>query len=343
MPVIGKIRLGERKTSSGGKEYPSETEHFVLTDAPDVARVYGDKPISLDAFFISDDMDQVMPHWYKWYAGGVRDKEGNVIGGRLQCYGDGRVAHHLAKRDPLTRIVPERQCLGEKCPDWKTASGAPQCKPSMSVYVMLPRVSLFGLYQIDTTSKAAIQRFVSQVGMISKAWGKLRMIPFKIFREPTLMTFVDDKGKEQSRTHYILSIIPNEAEFQGKYGAELETKVQKLLSQATFATPVQERIEAPMEDNYAVIEDHSKPKMDEVAQDTDLTALFEKLCALKKKTLTPKLRLLTAKQFESSENPKSDLTKYLHEQIAILTPKAIAAPPPAQAVVQPLPNSDGLI
>lgn len=352
LPVIGKIRLGTRKTSQGGKEYPSESEHFVLDDAPDVAAVYGKEPKQLEVMFPSDDLNIVIPHYYKWYSGGVKDKEGNIIGGKLNCYGDGDVAHWLAKRDVATRVVPTRKCAAEQCPDWRDGKGVQQCKAAMSVYVILPRVSLFGVYQIDTTSKSAIQDFVNQMYLIKETWGTFRKQHFIVYRDPTMIGFVDKDGKEQRREHHILRIRPDES-FQQNHGVELQGRVQRLLQGSIVLPTEQQLIEAPMEDNYpaeVVAVEAAKPAagIELVANDPELMPLFDELCKLRKKTNNEKMRLLTARKFENQANAKTALKSYLVSEIGKAKPAAEAAPaqadvPPTPAVSQPALNADGLI
>lgn len=368
MPVIGKIRLGIRKKSSKGNEYPSETEYFVLKDAPEVAKIYGDEPTELDAYFPADDEELVIPYYYKWFAGGIRDKEGNVIGGKLQCYGDGKIAHEMAKRDPTTRVVPTRECKGPNCPDW-SKNGTQQCKPSMNVFVMLPRVSLLGVYQIDTTSWNTIRKFAEQVNMIKKAWNRLTNIPFTIYREATPISFYDNNGKEQRRVHHIMKIKPNEG-FVDKYGAEVQKKVEALAPK--WKPEQQQLLEAPMEDNFAVthekldngeVVDAQKAitdRMTEVAGDPDLASLFSQLCEKRGAANTPKTRLLTARKFENEQDPKASLKAYLESQLqpkqqakaakpsskktaTKKTAQKTAAPPPTQEAPPPPTDGEGLI
>ena len=347
LPVIGKIRLGTRKQNSAGKEYPTETPYFVLTDAPDVAKVYGNEPTSLEVMFPSDDLNQVIPHWYKWYSGGVKNKDGDIIGGKLNCYGDGDIAHHVARRDPVTRIVPTRTCAGENCPDWKDAKGVQQCKAAMSVYVILPRVSLLGLYQIDTTSKAAIQNFVNQMYTLKETWGTFRRNHFVIYRDPTMMTFIDNKGQEQRREHFILRVRPDES-FPVEYGAALQDRVRALINGTIVMPSEQQLIEAPMEDHYALETTalEAPPSktpvagIEAIANDPELSPLFEELTSLKGKQNTEKMRLLTARKFENQADVKTALKAYLLEEIG--KSKVPKNDPPKTEPQQSM-TSDGLI
>jgi len=330
LPVIGKIRLGITKLSAKGTEYPDET----------VEAVYGKEPKSLEIFFPSDDENKCIPNWFKWYAGGVKGKDGKRIGGKLQCYGDGEVAYHLAARDPVTKVVPQRECKERECPDWEK-NGMPQCKPSMSVYCILPRVSILGIYQIDTTSWSAIDSFVAQFTMLKEQYGKVKGIPFTIYRQPEQKTFVDKTGKQQTKTHYIMRIKPNE-QFDEQYGAEVRQKLVAL--NPVWNADGQELIESSMEDNWPAkqIESADAPgepdaeltgreSIEAVAEDAELAPLFSQLCEAKKVANTNKTRLLTARKFEKTENPKEELIKYLMKQIESTQGQPKAAAPPKEA------------
>jgi hypothetical protein len=346
LPVVGKIRLGIIKKTQKGSEYPSETPHFVLNEVKEVEDIYGAEPKELEIYFPSDDENVVIPNWYKWYAGGMKGKDGQRIGGKLQCYGDGREAHFLAKRDPVTREVPVRKCLGSDCPDWKR-DGTQQCKPSMSVFFFLPRVSVCGLYQIDTTSWIAINSFVSQIMLIKKQFGRLTGIPFKIYRDPTPVTFVDSSGKEQTREHYIMKIKPNEL-FVKHYGKEVEAKIAALKPLVWKPEPAT-YIEAPMEDNWPVSEDSApalintqtgeiKEVVDlarEAAEAPELQELFIRLCAIRKATNSEKTRLLTARKFEKEGNIKAALKAYLEKEVSASVQKTEEKKQDTLATVDP--------
>lgn len=334
LPVMGKIRLGVRKKSQSGNDYPSETEYFVLDEVPEVKAIYGEKPQAIDVFFPSDDLDLVAPYWYKWYAAGVKGKDGSIIGGKLQCKGDGEVADWFAHRDPTTREVPQRTCKGPECPDW-SRNGIQQCKPSMSLYIILPLVSHLGIYQIDTTSWNSIRIIISQLETIKRTQGRLINIPFQLFREETATSYVDKEGKEQRRAHFIMKIKPNE-QFLLEHGGAIREKAA-LLAAPVWQPDEQKLIEAPMEDHWEVsgsqvaitdsngevTEVVSKADLiKEVAEDPEIAPLFTDLCKAKGVTNNEQRRVLTARKFEDHDDPKTALKDYLEKQLAA-TAKAL--------------------
>jgi len=81
MQRLGKIRLGVKKTSKKGNEYPSAVDYFVCP--PEVKEIYGDKPRRLDIMIPHDDVESIFPISLKRY--------GSQSG--LICRGDGEIAH----------------------------------------------------------------------------------------------------------------------------------------------------------------------------------------------------------------------------------------------------------
>lgn len=350
LPVLGRIRLGVRKTTEKGTSYPTTVEHFVLTDAPEVEKVYGPDPKELDIMFPSDDFEVIMPTWLKWYGEGVRDKEGNVIGGKLLCYGDGPKtdgtpgkAHYLAKRDPVTRVVPCRDCLAELCPDWKNGKGQQQCKQTMQVFCMLPRVSHYGVYRIDTTSWASIRSFKSQLDWVkSFNRGIVKAMAFKIVREETPTKFFDKDGNEKMGRQYIMYLKPNE-EFGQKWGMDVQKKLEATFNAGkTFMLPSGEAaIEAPMEDHYPVIEGSAAQSLPAAAQapdpvmvaealiaDPEVSSLFDQLEKWSGKQFAKKSRIISVRKKEGEADQKQAVMKTLREAIASESAKKA---PPAQS------------
>lgn len=331
VPIIGKIRLGIRKQSASGSDYPSTVEHFVLTDAPDVEKVYGPDPKELDIMFPSDDLEAIVPTWLKWYAGGVRGKDGSMIGGRLQCYGDGPdaegkpgTAHYLLKRDPITRVVPTRPCAGALCPDYKSASGVQQCKQSMRVFCMLPLVSWYGVYQIDTTSWNSIHSFATQIRWVKDLNnGVVRMIPFKIVREEKTTNYLDPKtGKEKSGRQYIMMLKPNEV-FLEKHGDNMKQKVALAFqaSQRYLLPSREETLEAPMEDHFPATEVEVLPAITAVAtaetlvEDADISAAFDSLEKATGKAYAKKARIIAIRKKEGAADLKQAVLDQINQMM----------------------------
>lgn len=334
LPVIGKIRLGIRKETQTGVEYPESVDYFVLTDAPELIKVYGEKPKEIDAFFLTDDLDEAIPNWLKWYGAGKRDKDGKVVGGKLNCYGTGPAtidvvdpetgevvqqsvpgkAFYMKEKDLVTKIIPERPCLGEKCPDYYDKNGRAQCGPTMKVNIMVPLASMSGIFEIDTKSITSMRMFIRQLTHLKKQFGHLTGIPFKIYRNAVSMNVPNKPG--QQKIHYILSIKVNEG-FREEKGAAIQNKMQEYSRLGYTGPSEDDSINRPMEDHYR-LESNAEEKVDfakTVITDPEVVQLFARLAELKVPYNEQK-QLLTARKFETVADPKASLVEHLKSVIA---------------------------
>ena len=66
LPRLGKIRMGIKVKNAAGIEHPQKTDYFVVP--PEVAKVYGDKPKSLDIIIPVEDDDKWAAQYYKLYS-----------------------------------------------------------------------------------------------------------------------------------------------------------------------------------------------------------------------------------------------------------------------------------
>lgn len=336
VPLAGKIRLGLMTETASGKEYPSNIPYFNLADAPDVAKVYGEKPTELHIQFFSSDLEFVAPYYYRWFSGGYKNKNGERVGGELRCKGDGEMADHYAARDIQTRVVPKRQCLGPDCPDWCDAKGNQQCKPGLNLHFTLPLVNPYQIYRMDTTSANNIRTIISALKPLAMQDPLyFRRMVWKISKYlEEGMKFYDEKSQTEKKTNQYLLDIQPDLTFREQYAQQLAAlygNIEKLLGPKTNGelrlNMTAEQVHAlPMEDNYAtkVVEPVGPTPKDiaaEWAESAELQPYFAKLCELLQAQNTPKTRILTARKFEKSANGFNDLAKYLQDKIAASTPK----------------------
>jgi hypothetical protein len=163
-PRIAKIRLGVKRTNQSGKEYPSDTDHFVLTDCPEVGKRYGDKPQALVVLFASDAIEYNFPTRLEaWKGAGAQ--AGQPSKASLFCWSNGRDAHRIyvgdkdatghgwvqamdAEDRPDVGEMFDMPCPYRECPYYEKN----QCKEVGRLNVVLPEVTLGGIYQIETSS-----------------------------------------------------------------------------------------------------------------------------------------------------------------------------------------------
>jgi hypothetical protein len=63
IPMIGRLRLGEKRKNAKGVEYPAALPYFVTKDAPGLFEAYGDKP---DTLLVYPAFPTVKDSWENW-------------------------------------------------------------------------------------------------------------------------------------------------------------------------------------------------------------------------------------------------------------------------------------
>lgn len=185
---LGKVRLGEKKISKGGKEYPSALDHFSFVDAPDLLTVYGDKCKEIDVMLPNENVDAFFPQFRMCY---------RTSG--LFCRGDGETATRVnvgmsegpnaAPLDPEGHkfIIDqgikadvgdmfEMPCAGESCHFTERKF----CKPIGRFLFLVPKAPRVGVFEISTTSWNSILELNSSIDTIRGIAGRVSMIPLRL-------------------------------------------------------------------------------------------------------------------------------------------------------------------
>lgn len=182
LPRLGKLHLGVKaKSTRTGSEYPKAVDYFVLPHeesdstkltslGQQIAVVYGDKPRELDVVFPVEDEEQVFPQCYKNYRSGAG----------LWCKGDGETASRVNDNGVMEEIA----CKGEECEHFQ----AKKCRAMANLMVMLPRISLGGVFQIDTSSVNSIIDINSGIDMVKSVTGRISLVPLKLRVQPRQVT-----------------------------------------------------------------------------------------------------------------------------------------------------------
>lgn len=317
-PIRGRIRLGVRQEVRKGVSRPVNVDHFVLTDAPDVIDVYGQEPDEIDIILPSDDIEDIIPTWLKLYAGGTRREDGSTAPGRLLCRGDGPgtdgspgQAIHYAAKDPVTGVIPTRECWGENCPDYKDAKGRQVCYQNMQVICFIPRVSMGGVYLVNTRSWHSIRSFTNMVHWISRIRnGKLKGVPAKIVRRKREIQAPDGKGGSYSRTHYIMELEEN-PDFYEKYGGDLEGIVKRTFTGNLLLPDREEVVSLPAPSAFVLTEESQQEQVEakiqtaeELLEDVEVKGAFDWLQETIKVEYSQKNRKIFIRKLEATVPPE---------------------------------------
>lgn len=205
LPRLGKIRLGIKKTTDKGKEYPAEIDYFRLDPKTpselenknlidEFTKLYGDKPKQIKIMFPLPDPAVFFPQFYKRYANGV-----------LRCKGDGLEAVCISKEHSGgLDVIGDTEtggirvaCKGQDCIYYKEK----KCSESAALSVLLPELKGAGVWEIVTGSFHSIVNINSCLEYIRAICGRVHMIPLTLERRAQDITH-----EEHVATHYILHI-----------------------------------------------------------------------------------------------------------------------------------------
>lgn len=193
---IGKIHLGDRVASSSGKgDHPADRPSFRCP--PEVEAVYGENPTALDVMIPSLDPDEWLPVFLKRWG----------TGEKLMCKGDGEKATCYSE---ATGDWEDIACAYKECPHYPRA-----CSEQANLQVILPMVSLAGVYQIDTGSFYGINNILDEFetfravveGITGNPYAVLSAT-FKLTREPQKIQAPGDGNKRRSVEKAILHLRP---------------------------------------------------------------------------------------------------------------------------------------
>jgi len=215
LPRLGKIRLGEKRQSKSGKEYPAALDHFNFKDAPEVEKVYGKNCRELEIMFPVDDPGIFFPQELKAYRTsglfcrsndgqtatrvrvGLSDGKGRIPKGR-ELDPDGEA--YLKRTGEAVDVgsMFDLPCPYHECSFFQNKF----CKGVGRLLFMLPKVPRFGCYEITTSSWNSMVSVNNYVKAIQGAAGRVSLIPLKLKLVPQKAS-VDGKAK----TIHVLEIV----------------------------------------------------------------------------------------------------------------------------------------
>jgi len=204
LPRLGKVRGGILVTekTKGGKEvsYPKEVDYFVAP--PEVQAVYGQAPRELDVMFPCEEREIFFPQAFKWWG---------QLG--LKCRGNGeigvkRVGDLLPEeKETLDEIPKDPNSLVEvACPCSRLKT---ECGLSGRLFLILPRVSMGGVYEFPTGSPQNVITVNSYIDYLRALFaterspqGRISWIPLKLRKIPQELSYLEGETR-RTRVHYL--------------------------------------------------------------------------------------------------------------------------------------------
>ena len=207
---------------------PESAPHFVVEELPEVVKVYGLKPTTLNIIFAFDTIDENAPAAHKLY---------NATS--LACLGDGRQIVHAINPQTGRKIVRDGVALvdfeetlpngqgkrqfrqGEfvSCPGKEHSFYAKCrfCSPRTTLKFFIEEIPSLSTFDLDTGSEANYRRIMKQLGYFAYPQSQggmgmsLKGVPFRLHLAPEQMSYTkrDKKGNPIGRartTKYLISL-----------------------------------------------------------------------------------------------------------------------------------------
>lgn len=185
LPRLGKIRLGEKRQSKSGKEYPAATDHFVFDDVPEVREKYGDECRELFPVMLPADDEEI------WFP---TSRSAYGKSGLFCRCSDGETALRVFRKEdaqgsaylrstgqtPREGELYELPCPGEACPYMERG----YCRNLGRLFIILPDVPRFGVYEIATSSINSIRNVLGVARAVRSMLGRVAGVPFALKLEP---------------------------------------------------------------------------------------------------------------------------------------------------------------
>ena len=266
LPLIGKIRCGEKKTNSAGKEFPVSLDYFIATGAyaAKFDEVY-DKPDKIQIVFISDDDFQSC---YETWDG--RDKEGRRAG-----YGDGETYYlwNYGKDDYTeVKIAGDGADKARATIADFTKKHNVKWKQVLTINFIIPAIKgVFGVWQLQTGGdKSSINAIRGTFDEIKESVGTIVNIPFDL-----CVKKVTSNKPEAKSVYPVITLVPNISaenmeQLRAFFAAGLDIKKLGMLNEQKLAAldPHQQNTEVMA---MAESDEPAKPAAETSASSATLT------------------------------------------------------------------------
>jgi hypothetical protein len=192
LPEIGKVKIGEKAMSQGGKEYPRSLDYFKPTGnfANEFTMKYGDKPTKLSVCFISDDLNEVCNERYESWVGGKRWGFGDgslfTVWDKTAKENKGAYISGLSANDPRVIALKWDVMLTLR-------------------FVLLELKGIMGVWRFETKAKATtIPSIVKAFDFVRERAGTIIGFPFNLIIERKT-----GYNPGEAKNYPVVSLVPN--------------------------------------------------------------------------------------------------------------------------------------
>jgi hypothetical protein len=192
LPVVGKIKIGDKKKSQSGKEYPVSLDYFRPTGkyAKVFEKQYPGKPNNITIIFIDDNPDYSCNERYEG-----RDDKGKLAGKgdgeNWELYNETTDSYESVDKEILTNITKQRKLI------WSEI---------LTLRFIIPKLSgLMGVWEFTTKGKKSSLGYIRDTyDMITKQAGTVVNLPFDLCVEK-----VKSQKPGSTRVFPVVTLVPH--------------------------------------------------------------------------------------------------------------------------------------
>lgn len=192
LPEIGKIKIGEKAMSQGGKEYPKSLDYFKPTGtfANEFSMKYGDKPTKLSVCFVSDDLGEAcnerFESWVKGKRWGYGDGKSFTVWDASANDGKGAYIANIPAADPRVKSLKWDVMLTLR-------------------FVLLELKGIMGYWRFETKAKSTtIPSVIKAFDFVRERAGTIIGFPFNLIIERKT-----GYNPGEAKNYPVVTLVPN--------------------------------------------------------------------------------------------------------------------------------------
>lgn len=347
----GKIRAGFKEGNR-----LTNTDCFLLHDAPQLISKLGERPIEIFFTVNSDNLYEVARADLRRYTSSElvclsrhKTKIPGLMDDSVAAYfGTGDAPNVMAAQFPGLQRARVRQCQYKTCPDYVAGS----CSEHMFLDMLIPHYSMGALFTIDSTSIFAIlDVFSTFQKTLSLTGGRLAGEIFRLYKKPGEISYEAANGKRGKRETPLVTIehVPFE-KYESMFRNQIDAiswdalmRFRNRPGNATISLGMVAAAELPPPDEVDMLQapatsmtlqapseapsqESEDAKYQQLANDPVLLPMFDEIAALMGKENTENNRIATVRKTGSVQRTVDYLKARIGE---IKRAKKATTPAPA--------------
>ena len=267
--VIGKIKIGEKRKTDAGKEYPASLDYFRPDTQPQYEQLffdaYGQKPNKLTILFLSNEIGDVCRNFYE-----LRNNAGKVA-----AYGDGVTFNVTTNQgDGAIKYVETTPDDPEKWMNEQERTAGGKWRETLILRFALPEIPVLGLWEFRTHGQnSTIKNIVGAIEAVKQLANRIALIPFDL----TVQKVTGDKAG--SKNNYpVVGLVANISAANMEKIAALPQSLNFILTEQRISTLAANVAEPEPEPEFAEsFELSSTPNVEPGNSQNELSKWYENI------------------------------------------------------------------